>query len=584
VPCQDASTGQTSDVAYERIAGYLPRSLVTDHNALDLDQAAMETELALRTAAGMTSATAIYTGGGHSKSYARFTVSGTDTNNVQIGAMSSGTTVIGTSSNGATIQGRLKSSIAAGATTIDVYYNTNPVQANYNGGCMVGNLVTTTTSGCFTATGTIVVGWTAITPTAVVNHAARTLQGFATTSTVTSKMYTQSASCPGCPYATFMAFYNYYGDLDYADKWVSHALAGTALTYTNGQTADFATYNDMYTRVDAAKKGSAYMNVWMYVVREFEDAIDDCQFSSIDNNYGSAHAWDEGVAFYTGSREGIDGSGSGKMIYALADKRCVNYGTCVDTGASAHGGPGSESHSGTSQVNAELFSAFAQGASYLYNGQCLLVRPVLNRVIQLMTVPLIQGTLRYAYKMGAQGPAGDGTNAATSNEFLKQASEGAVFAAAVLPLVAQCNYNDAQYIYNATKLGGYFQTMAVQMEVKARFETNYPCLGITCADIGALTVAGGLLTASDPFGVMCTDPEPATGTNTTVTVTSTVKEDKMPVGAIVGIAAAAALALCFCVVICVMVQKEKSGDPIFTSLDQTKTVEMKTATASATPA
>ena len=25
--------------------------------------------------------------------------------------------------------------------------------------------------------------------------------------------------------------------------------------------------------------------------------------SSIDNNFGSAHAWDEGVAFYTGSQE-----------------------------------------------------------------------------------------------------------------------------------------------------------------------------------------------------------------------------------------------------------------------------------------
>ena len=61
----------------------------------------------------------------------------------------------------------------------------------------------------------------------------------------------------------------------------------------------------------------------MYVLREFEDAIDDCDVGSIDNNYGSAHAWDEGVAFYTGSLEGQDGSGSGQMLHALADKRCA---------------------------------------------------------------------------------------------------------------------------------------------------------------------------------------------------------------------------------------------------------------------
>jgi hypothetical protein len=571
VPCQDTSTGATTDVAYERIAGYLPRSLVTDHNALDLDQAAMETQLALRTAAGMTAATAIYTGGGNSKSYARFTVPGTDTLGNQIPAMSSGTTVLGLSATGQAITGSLKSSITAGATQIDVTYSTNAVQANYNGGCQVGSLVSTTTRGCFPTNGRIVVGWTSIDPSAVDNRAGRTLQGFATTSTVTSKMW---SGCPGCPYATFSAYYNYYGDLDYMDKWVSGALAGTAVTYANGQTADFATYNDFHSRVDAAKKGSAYMNVWMYTIREFEDAIDDCTFSSIDNNFGSAHAWDEGVAFYTGSLEGTDGSGSGKMIYNLADKRCVNFDTCIEDGASAHGGSGAESHSGTSRVNGDLFALFAQGQSYLFNRQCTLVRPVLNRIIKLMTVPLIQGTLRYAYKMGAYGPAGTGANAATSTTFLKEAAEGATFAFSVLPLVAECNATDAAFIHSAMQIGGgRFLTSAIQMQVKAAFEKNYPCLGVTCVDIGALTVSGGLASASDPFGVACNDT--ATATVRVVdrvvevpgaTVNVTVTESEFPVGGIVGIVIAGVLALLLCVLVICMYNKEKAGKPIFTPM------------------
>ena len=78
-----------------------------------------------------------------------------------------------------------------------------------------------------------------------------------------------------------MDFYNYYGDLDYADKWVLAALDGTSLTYTGGKAADFSstTGANVYTRVDAVKKGTAYMNTWMYVIREFEDAIDDCSTS-----------------------------------------------------------------------------------------------------------------------------------------------------------------------------------------------------------------------------------------------------------------------------------------------------------------
>merc|ERR1740124_1476602 len=124
------------------------------------------------------------------------------------------------------------------------------------------------------------------------------------------------SGCRGCPYADFVKFYEYYGDFDYADKWATGALDGSAVVFTNGRfNADFATNNGFpVVRVEAAKKGTAYMNVWMYVIREFEDAIDDCNIDSIDNNYDAAHAWDEGVAFYTGSLEGTEGKGDdGKM-------------------------------------------------------------------------------------------------------------------------------------------------------------------------------------------------------------------------------------------------------------------------------
>ena len=81
------------------------------------------------------------------------------------------------------------------------------------------------------------------------------------------------------------------------------------------------------------------MHVWMYAIREFEDAIDDCQTCTANcdafsaNDAGSVHAWDEGVAFYTGSLEGAapGGNSAGKLAYRLAEKRCAGLGICTLT-------------------------------------------------------------------------------------------------------------------------------------------------------------------------------------------------------------------------------------------------------------
>ena len=225
----------------------------------------------------------------------------------------------------------------------------------------------------------------------------RTLQGFSTSAQ--AKMYD---GCPGCPYHHYSMFYDYYGSFTYADDWVSAALAGEDMAFPSGEHGPnhFSTLGDA-ARIEAAKKGSAYLNVWMYAIREFEDAIDDCSTCAVgcnehSLNSGSVHAWDEGVAFYSGSLEGTDagGNSAGKMVYRLAEKRCTNFGTCGLDGTAT---------SGTSQVNLALFPLFAEGARLLERGECTAVRPVVDSIVSLMMVPLVQGSLRYAYKIGEVG-------------------------------------------------------------------------------------------------------------------------------------------------------------------------------------
>ena len=124
-------------------------------------------------------------------------------------------------------------------------------------------------------------------------------------------------------YDDFMKFKAYYGVDDYADHWVTKALDGAKTEFTGpASNTDFSVADDAM-RVQVIKKGTAYMNVWMYVIREFEDAIDDCDNSCIACNDDPVHAWDEGVAFYAGSLAAdTPNAAGGSLIWALAEKRC----------------------------------------------------------------------------------------------------------------------------------------------------------------------------------------------------------------------------------------------------------------------
>merc|ERR1719407_356908 len=339
----------------------------------------------------------------------------------------------------------------------------------------------------------------------------RTLQGFSTGAK--SKMYD---GCPGCPYKHYKQFYEYYGSFTYADDWALAALDGTALAWTapapGASTFNFGEAHDN-ARKEAVKKGTAYMHAWMYAIREFEDAIDDCQtctsncneFSLDDTNRGPVHAWDEGVAFYTGSLEGTaqGGNTAGKLAYRLAEKRCKNFGTCSGTGGTT----------GISNVNHELFKAdglFPQGRDLLLEGKCSDVRPVVNQIVSIMTVPLVQGTLRYAWKTGQIG----GVDNKPTDQSAKNSAEGSTFAAAVLPLVHACDADAAKTVSDHMKFGAavYDKTTGAYVSgtkpdtsaVKAALESTYTCLGITCAHVGGLLDSNGV----NPEAGMevCVDP------------------------------------------------------------------------------
>ena len=207
------------------------------------------------------------------------------------------------------------------------------------------------------------------------------------------------------------------------------------------------------------------MNVFMYVIRELEDGLDDCKIECIDCNFNSVLAWDEAVAFYAGSLEGSDDAGlGGEFMFALSNKRCVNFKTCGATG---------DETSGTSSNNLAILQEFKTSQNYVNNGECEKARISKERIAKLMTVPLVQGTLRYAYITAYQSVAAE-----------KEEAEGASFAAAVLPFVHACSEADAAVISENMRVG--VAGGADFPAVLNAFQRNYKCMGITCADVGGL--------------------------------------------------------------------------------------------------
>merc|ERR1711935_1293798 len=163
-------------------------------------------------------------------------------------------------------------------------------------------------------------------------------------------------------------------------------------------------------RKEVIQKGMIYLNIFPYVIWEMQDAINDCKSGSLTSNDApvggaSVHAWDEAVAFYTGSLEGttkggVTGYSGGYLQYYLAEKRCENYGTCT-----ASYNTNTDDFSGESKINEEIIALFQRGEAEITaavdstsSTKCDKPARTMEEIATKMLVPFIQGTFRYLYK------------------------------------------------------------------------------------------------------------------------------------------------------------------------------------------
>jgi len=244
------------------------------------------------------------------------------------------------------------------------------------------------------------------------------------------------------------------------------------------------------------KKGANYQAVWMYVLHELEDAIGDCYSGDILANDqtptgGAPHAWDEGWAFYAGSTVGQTVAQSvtdvGTLIFELAEKRSGDFKTDHSTGPAT--------------TNVHLLAKFIEGRDLIIAGKCAEAEPLIDDIIKQMSIPLIQGTLKYAYNSDPKTTTGyctadaDKTALTSTADCAKAWAEGWAFAAAILPRIDQCSATAAATIKTNIEISASKPMAGGFAAVKTAMESTYPCLGITCADVGAYT---GTTVCTDP--------------------------------------------------------------------------------------
>ena len=214
----------------------------------------------------------------------------------------------------------------------------------------------------------------------------------------------------------------------------------------------------LYPTTAIIENSIVWLTMFMEVISRMERSIDEC-FNTDNTPDDALIFWDSAVAFYTGSQVFNE---SGLFLYHVANTRCLSASTCGENGGDSDG---------IAWVNYQVFHNFEAGQKHLLERNCPATRSNKEEIVRLMTIPMIQGTLRRTRFLEDK-----------EIDYERHLGEGIAYASAVLPYIHACNPDDASTIHNilrATNDG------TVEFDqVRNAFARNLPCLQITCEEVG----------------------------------------------------------------------------------------------------
>lgn len=452
------------------IAGYVASSHISgspiDRDLLDMRQYMARGDFV--------KATEIYKYGANADPYARIALQNPLTHDVS-SASGEPIVVLGMNENGQAVRAHISSS-AKGSTSLFVMYNetanTQETNDDAPGPCRSRGFHGPQTQGCLAPTGGLIIpNYGAVN----YHYDVSNDNGFWATLHQFSEHEAENMfHCQDkCPYPEYEKFYQYYGQLDYGAVWLEAALNGRSTQYDSVKLAhaqeDFSRLNTV-GRTAAIETAAVTMNVRTHINRIMTEwAIDRCR-EHCQHDGSSCHLatkpWDQAVGHYVGSlvQPNEGGYQSGHLYYGMANELCQSFATCGKNG---------DETEGTSAVNRDILEQFQRGQQYLVSGKCDMADLTYGHIVHLMTVPLIQGTLRAAYRLQY-----------THKKDPEERGRGAAFAASILPDLYSCSPTDASIVYNELRLSSLGTPN--YSHVRNAFERNYQCLSVTCEDIGGL--------------------------------------------------------------------------------------------------
>mmetsp|Transcript_54833 Transcript_54833/g.63292 ORF Transcript_54833/g.63292 Transcript_54833/m.63292 type:complete len:428 (+) Transcript_54833:120-1403(+) len=267
--------------------------------------------------------------------------------------------------------------------------------------------------------------------------------------------------------------YEAYYDEGYASDWVEAALKGEE--YGGNDFGNFDMETPCVGQQEAAKKGTAYLGGFLQLNQLMEKASrrieEGCINQSPDNGCLEAiMIWNEAAAFFVGSLEGPQGFGSGYQLFALGDKRCSNYNNCGPKGDLGGGN--------IAKTNIHIIALFQKGAGLVFSGDLDGLQKCIKEINNQILVTFIQGTLRYAHKLGERG-----------STLAKELGEGVTFAAAALPQLWAINKKAAKEVVKQFEIGSGSKASKGELDfekVRMAFMCNFPEMGISCSEVGTL--------------------------------------------------------------------------------------------------
>jgi hypothetical protein len=222
--------------------------------------------------------------------------------------------------------------------------------------------------------------------------------------------------------------------------------------YGNTVVRDLFALNITHIETEAA----IILNVWMWCVHELYNVLRACERNDATSKDDMNAALDIAAALWIGAEQPLGDNERGNLLYNLAEIAGARF----DQG------------SAETLVNTAIIEKFKAIQLGIGQGTCsgaggyIEFRNIVRQVFGLMTVPLVQILIYHIMEPPIRG----------KSDFIE------LYTLALAPRLEVCNPIAYEEMLNMFVKGNFAESR--KLEAIALIQSTYPCLDITCAEVG----------------------------------------------------------------------------------------------------